>query len=64
LELGLLPGFERDYVDLLDERSTKEQKQAKIRRIMNGKYLRVCDWCSGEQGTQDKTRRYPAAIQM
>ncbi len=64
LELGLLPEFECDYVDLMDKNLAKEQKQAQIRQIINAKYLHACDWCSGEQGTQNQAKRHPAAIQM
>lgn len=64
LELGQLPNFEGDYVDLLDKNLTKDEKQAQMRQIINTKYLQACDWCSGEQGTHDKTKRHAAAIQM
>ncbi len=64
LELGLLPKFESDYVDLMDKNLAKEQKQAQIRQIINAKYLHACDWCSCEQGTQNQEKRHPAAIQM
>lgn len=64
LELGLLPDFACDYVDLLDEKFTGEQKRMKLKQIMSARYLQACDWCSGEQGTHDKTKRHAAAIQM
>ena len=64
MELNLLPKEICDYVDLLDTRLSIEEKRAEIRRIEKLPYLRVCDWCSGDPGTEDETRRYKAAVQL
>jgi hypothetical protein len=64
LELGLLPMFNDDFVDLLDKNTTCEHKREQIRRIMGNQHLQACDWCSGDQGTGDHSKRYPAAVQL
>ena len=62
MELGFLPDNPDDYVDLFDSTS-KEEKQAKFERIANCTHLLACDHCSGDAGTLDKQKRYPAAEQ-
>jgi hypothetical protein len=62
MELGLLPDNPDDYVDLLDGTSAAE-KRAKFERIAAARYLSACDRCSGEQGTEDITKRHKAAEQ-
>jgi hypothetical protein len=61
-ELRLLPGNVDDYVDLLDG-ITGEEKRAKFERIANKKNLSACDYCSGDQGTRDASKRFQAAEQ-
>lgn len=61
-ELGLLPENTDDYVDLLGGASDLD-KRAKFERIAAARYLMACDWCSGDQGTDDKTKRHRAAEQ-
>lgn len=61
-ELGLLPDFPSDYVDLLDDTSIGE-KRAKFEQIAGRKYINACDYCSGEQGTEDTALRVKAAQQ-
>ena len=63
MELGLIPDCPEDYVDLFDN-STRAEKQEKFRRIANAPCLSACDRCSGDQGTDDQQKRYPAAEQM
>lgn len=63
MELGLIPDCPEDYVDLFDS-SSQEEKQEKFRRIAEKKCLEACDHCSGDQGTDDVQKRYPAAEQM
>lgn len=63
MELGLLPDCPEDYVDLFDS-STREEKQEKFRRIANAAFLSACDRCSGDAGTDNTQKRYPAAEQM
>lgn len=60
-ELGLLP--DADYVDLLDS-SAPEEKRKKFEQIAAARYLTACDHCSGDQGTCDAAKRYPAAEQL
>lgn len=63
-ELGLLPDYKDDYVDLFDESLTAEEKREKFIRISKARYINACNHCSGDQGTDDKAKRYPAAQQM
>lgn len=62
LELGMIPDFPKDYVDLFDH-SSREEKREKFRAIQKAGYLLACDYCSGDQGTADITKRYAAAEQ-
>jgi len=64
LELGLLPDEVCDYVDILDNTLSREEKRAAFRRIEKLAYLKVCDWCSGDPGTEDQTKRHKAAEQI
>ena len=63
MELGLLPGNYNDYIDLFDE-TTIAEKRAKFQRIANAKSISACDYCSGDAGTSDDTKRYSAAEQQ
>lgn len=60
-ELGLLP--DADYVDLFDG-SSPDEKRKRFEQISVSRYLTACDYCSGDQGTCDATKRYPAAEQL
>lgn len=64
MELGLIPDRSEDYVDLFDENEGREEKQKKFSSIAKRKFLSACDYCSGDQGTADRSRRYPAAEQL
>ena len=61
-ELGFLSDNSDDYVDLFDDTSLAE-KRRKFNQIAESKYLSVCDHCSGDAGTDEKTKRYKAAEQ-
>jgi len=63
MELGLMPDSPQDYIDLLND-SPVDAKRAKFRQIAAAQYLTACRHCSGDQGTSDPARRYPAAEQM
>ena len=62
MELGFLPDNPEDYVDLFDSTS-KEEKRERFERIAKCTHLLACDHCSGDAGTLDKQKRYPAAEQ-
>lgn len=64
MDLGLLPDIPTDYVDLFDESESVVQKREKFQRIAQCSYLFACNFCSGEQGTEDVGLRHPAAEQM
>lgn len=63
MELGLLPDCPADYVDLFSD-ETREEKRSRFRRIMDACYLSACDHCSGNHGTDDLSKRFPAGQQM
>lgn len=64
MELGLVPDTPEDYVDLLDNTITPEEKQEKFQKIAAKRYLTACDRCSGDFGTEDLQKRYSAAEQI
>lgn len=64
MELGYLPDTPEDYVDLMDETVSVEEKREKFRQIADTTHLKACDHCTGEFGTNDPRKRYPAAEQM
>ncbi|MFP3153306.1 hypothetical protein LQZ18_02520 [Lachnospiraceae bacterium ZAX-1] len=63
MELGLIPDCPDDYVNLLDDTSI-EEKLEKFREIMSTSYLSACNYCSGNHGTDDKSKRFPAGVQL
>jgi hypothetical protein len=63
MELGLIPNDNDDYVDLFDGTSA-EEKRVMFERIAKKKYLSTCDYCSGDQGTENTALRFPAAEQL
>jgi hypothetical protein len=64
MELGYIPDVPDDYVDLLDRSISDDQKRDKFLRIAAKKYISACDYCSGDAGTSDILKRYPAAEQI
>lgn len=63
MELGLLPDSPADYVDLFGK-ETREEKRKHFRTILSTRFLSACDHCSGEHGTDDPAKRFPAGQQM
>jgi hypothetical protein len=63
MELGLLPDDPNDYVDLFSG-ETRSQKRRKFLQIANAAYLSSCDHCSGDHGTEDAAKRFPAGEQL
>jgi len=63
MELGLLPDNAGDYVDFFDGTSV-EEKRLKFENIAGKPYLTACDYCSGDQGTENTALRFPAAEQL
>lgn len=64
MELGLIPDNPDDYVDLFDTTENGEQKREKFQRIASKRFISACDYCSGDSGTDDQNKRYPAAEQI
>lgn len=62
-ELGLIPDFPDDYIDLFDETPIKE-KRKRFRTFLERPYIDACRFCNGDVGTQDREKRYRAAEQM
>ena len=63
-ELGLMPDDPAFYVDLLDNAESAEEKRNKFRAIAEGHSILACNYCSGDQGTTDREKRYAAAEQL
>lgn len=64
MELGILPDSPEDYVDLLDDSRTVEEKRMKFEAIAHARALSACDHCSGDHGTEDPAKRFPAGQQI
>jgi hypothetical protein len=64
MELGLIPDNPGNYVDLFDQSESRDVKRAKFDRISKTAFLMACDYCSGDQGTQDAEKRFAAAEQI
>jgi hypothetical protein len=63
MELDLLPDCPEDYIDLFGEESPAE-KRNKFRKIAAQSFLSACDHCSGNHGTNDVDKRFPAGEQI
>ncbi|MDR1589833.1 MAG: radical SAM protein [Oscillospiraceae bacterium] len=63
MELGILPDYTGDYVDLFSDESAA-QKREKFRLLTNARHLLSCDHCSGDHGTEDASKRFPAGEQL
>jgi hypothetical protein len=63
MDLKLIPDIQDDYISLFEDIPIETQKD-KLRRIMAKPYLTACKYCSGDFGTDDKQKRYPAAEQI
>lgn len=64
MEMGLIPDNPNDYIDLLDDTISAEQKREQFEKISKAQYITACDYCSGHQGTDDESLRFPAAEQI
>jgi len=62
MELEFISDNPDDYVDLFAGTSV-EKKREKFIEISNSKYISACNHCSGEQGTNDNSKRIKAAEQ-
>ncbi|MBR2408348.1 MAG: radical SAM protein [Lachnospiraceae bacterium] len=63
-EQGLIPSVaNKDYVDLLDKNMTREEKREAIRNLMKVKTIEACNYCSGDFGTTDMSKRHRPAEQ-
>jgi len=63
-QLGFIPKNKDDCVDLFDEILTREEKQKKFTAILSADYINACNYCNGDYGTDDNTKRYPAGKQL
>lgn len=44
-DLGIIKNNEADYIDLLDENKTIEEKKSLINKLLKKKYIKACDYC-------------------
>lgn len=56
--------FPQDYVDLLDTATSAEEKAEQLLSLLSTSYISACDYCNGDLGTMDKSKRFPAAEQL
>lgn len=62
-EVGRIPLKEKDYLDLFEDISI-EEKRDKFLELINTDMILACDYCNGNYGTTDKSKRVPAGEQM
>ncbi|MDR2659295.1 MAG: radical SAM protein [Spirochaetaceae bacterium] len=69
-ELGLIKDNKDDFVDMLDKNSSVQEKREKLFRLTRlqgaapGRaHLKACEYCTGDHGTDDASKRHPAAEQ-
>ena len=63
-ELGKVPLYPEDYLDLFEQSTSIVEKQEKLRKLMKVKTITACDYCNGYYGTEDAKKRHPAGEQM
>lgn len=61
MELGVVPRNPHEYVDLLDETVSNEEKRKRILEIYNSKYSASCAYCDG---LSKDAKRYTPAEQL
>lgn len=61
--LGKIPKIEGDYLDFFNDDSADTRRQ-KLHELMNKDYISACKHCTGDFGTVDKSKRFPAAQQQ
>lgn len=69
-ELGLLENNKDDFVDMLDKNTGRQEKREKLFRLIRLReaapgraHLKACEYCTGDHGTSDISKRHPAAEQ-
>lgn len=63
VSLGKIPRNEADYINLFNEDPVAERR-TKLTALMTKDYISACKHCTGDFGTADKSKRYPAAEQI
>lgn len=63
MHLKATPRVQNDYIDLFSDLSITQQRQ-RLRNIEQQPFVTACAYCTGDFGTDDKSRRYPAAEQI
>jgi thioredoxin-related protein len=61
MELGIIPRNPHEYVDLLDDSVSNEEKRKRVMGIYNSEYSASCAYCNG---LSSDTKRYPPAEQF
>jgi hypothetical protein len=69
-ELGLLEDNKGDFLDMFDKNTSRQEKREKLFRLIHLQeaapgcaHLKACEYCTGDHGTGDASRRHPAAEQ-
>ncbi len=63
-ELHKIPLCEGDYLDLFDQSTTASEKREALEKLLQVSTITACDYCNGNYGTEDVSKRYPAGEQM
>jgi organic radical activating enzyme len=63
-ERNLIPSkINVDYLDIFDPKITMDEKRDWFRKIRSVDYITACEYCSGDFGTTDISKRHPAGEQ-
>lgn len=60
-DLGIIKNNEKDYVNLIDKKTTIKEKQHNIHKLFKKKYIKACNYC--DYGTK-MSKKIPVAEQI
>ncbi len=64
MELGAFERQPSDYMDILDQATTVQDKRDHLRRMLSLPYLTACNYCNATYGTSDSSKRMRPAEQI
>lgn len=64
MSLGKVPRVPEDYIDLFDDSISIMERRENLANLKKKTFVTTCNYCSGDFGTADKLKRYPAGEQL
>lgn len=64
MSLDKVPRVREDYIDLFDDSLSIEEQRKNLSTLKAKTFVTTCNYCTGDFGTADKLKRYPAAEQL